>query len=117
MKNLFTILLVFAFGFTQAQDKMQPKYEKQGELVKATYYYEDGKVHQEGFFKNKKLTGMWTKYDREGNKISIGFYKEGKKVGKWFQWHKNKLREITYKDNTIANVSIWREDTRIASNK
>ena len=117
MKKLVVFLFALVVGIAQAQDKVEPKFEKEGDLVKATYYYEDGTISQQGFFKDKKLTGMWTKFDKKGNKVAIGFYKEGKKVGKWFQWHKSSLREITYQANAIEKVSVWKEDTRIASNK
>lgn len=119
MKKVFVLAFALLVGVMQAQEKKEPTFEAEGDLVKATYYHENGSVHKQGFFKNKKLTGMWTEFDSEGNKTALGFYNEGKKVGKWFQWHNNLLREITFKDNsTIANVSIWREDVKIiASNK
>lgn len=41
-------------GFSQEID---PTYIVEGDLVKATYYYEDGSIKTQGFFKNKKLTG------------------------------------------------------------
>lgn len=35
----------------------KPVLEKEGNLVKATYYHENGKVKQQGYFKNGKLDG------------------------------------------------------------
>lgn len=115
MKKLLFIVCILSVSFMQAQDK-QPTYEKFGELVKATYYYEDGTIEKQGFFKDKKLTGEWTQFDKKGNKIAIGHYKNGKKVGKWFLWNKDLLTEINYKDNVVASINTWRQDTRVAVN-
>lgn len=117
MKKLFVLVFALTIGAAQAQSKVSPTFEKEGNLVKATYYYDDGTVHQQGFFKDNKLTGMWTKFDKKGNKIAIGFYKEGKKTGKWFHWNRNQLKEVTYKNSAIEKVSIWTDATTVASNK
>ncbi|MFD2567154.1 toxin-antitoxin system YwqK family antitoxin [Pseudotenacibaculum haliotis] len=116
MKKLLAIACLLAVSLVQAQDK-EPTYEAVGDLVKATYYYEDGTVHKQGFFKDLKLTGQWTEFDKQGNKIAVGYYKGGKKVGTWFQWKKNILRQINYENNVIASVSTWKEDTKVAVNK
>ena len=70
MKKLVLFAFLFAFAFTQAQDK-KPSFEAVGDMVKATYYYADGSIHKEGFFKNEKLDGKWTQYDKKGNKVAI----------------------------------------------
>lgn len=116
MKKLLLLVCILSVGLMQAQDKKQPTYEISGDLVKATYYYEDGSIEKQGYFKNKKLTGEWTQFDKEGNKIAIGHYKDGKKVGKWFMWKKDLLTEINYKNNIIASVNTWKQDTRVAIN-
>ena len=91
--------------------------KKSGDLVKATYYNEDGKISVQGFFKNKKLTGEWVSFDTLGNKKQIAHYKNGKKVGKWFIWGKGTLKEINYNDNLIVSVNDWKfESTRLAIN-
>lgn len=115
MKKLLAIICLLSFSLVQAQNK-EPKFEAAGDLVKATYYYEDGTIHKQGFFKNKKLTGEWTQFDEKGNKVAVGYYKEGKKVGTWIQWRNNTLRQIKYNNNTIASVSDWKEDSRLATN-
>lgn len=117
MKRLLILVFVMCIGAMQAQDQKEPTYEVEGDLVKATYYHSSGSIYQQGYFKDKKLTGMWTQFDTKGNKVAMGFYKEGKKVGKWFQWNKNILREITYKDSSVSDVNVWKEDVRVASNK
>ncbi|MFY0602528.1 MAG: nicotinic acid mononucleotide adenyltransferase [Flavobacteriaceae bacterium] len=113
MKKLLFIVCILSVSLMQAQDK-QPTYEIAGDLVKATYYYANGSIEKQGFFKNKKLTGEWTQFDQKGNKIAIGHYKKGKKVGKWFIWSKDVLTEINYKNYTIASINTWRQDTRVA---
>ena len=117
MKKLFVFIFAMTIGLSQAQEKKEPTFVKEGNLVKATYFYANGGIHQQGFFKDNKLTGMWTEFDKKGNKTTIGFYKEGKKVGKWFQWHNNLLREITFSENGTKKVSVWKEEIAIASNR
>ncbi|CAM1359257.1 Nicotinic acid mononucleotide adenyltransferase [Tenacibaculum xiamenense] len=112
MKKIIVLACMLCFVAVQAQ--VEPKYEKAGDLVKATYFYKDGTVKEQGFFKNKKLEGTWITFDKKGNKTAIAHYTNGKKTGKWFMWHKEGLREIDYKDHTIASVQTWREETKIA---
>jgi antitoxin component YwqK of YwqJK toxin-antitoxin module len=107
------IFCIAVSGF--AQDN-KATYKAEGDLVKATYYYEDGSIKTQGFFKDKKLTGKWTRFDKEGNKIQLAYYKDGKKVGKWFMWSANSLKEITYDSNVIASVNVWKPDSKIALN-
>ena len=113
MKKLIIAACVLSVSLLQAQD-LEPKFEKAGDLVKATYFYKDGKIKEQGFFKNKKLEGTWTSFDEKGNKTAIGHYEAGKKVGKWFMWHKDGLKEIDFKDNAIASVQVWKEETKMA---
>ena len=116
MKKLFALILLFTVSLSSAQD-VEPTFEKSEDLVKATYYYEDGSIKEQGFFKDKKLEGRWVSYDKKGNKTMIAHYKAGKKVGKWFAWNDSKLKEINYVDNAIVSVKTWSEDTRLAFNK
>ncbi len=52
MKNISIYLLIVLFSFAGfAQDTNEPTYEKQGDLVAVTNYYEDGSVKEEGFYK------------------------------------------------------------------
>lgn len=113
MKKLIIAACVLSVSLLQAQDT-EPKFEKSGDLVKATYFYKNGDVKEQGFFKDKKLTGTWTSFDAEGNKTAIAHYNEGKKVGKWFMWKKDGLTEIDYTNNVIASVQTWKEETKMA---
>ena len=85
--------------------EVKPTFKADGDLVKATYYFEDGSVKTQGYFKDKKLTGEWTRFDKNGNKVQLAYYKAGKKVGKWFIWNNHTLKEINYKNNTIVNAA------------
>ncbi len=110
---LLALLFISAIGFSQEKETT---YEKEGDLVKATYYYDNGDIKVQGYFKDKKLTGTWTSFDKSGNKTKIAQYKAGKKVGKWFVWNKNNLKEITYNNNVIVSVNDWKSESRLAFN-
>ena len=114
-KKIITIFLlsIATIGFSQEN---KPTFKAEGDLVKATYYYENGSIKTQGFFKNKKLTGEWVSFDKSGNKSQIGYYENGKKVGKWFFWGKESLKEINYEDNIVASVNVWKSESKIALN-
>lgn len=105
------MLSLAAIGYTQEK---QPTFKAEGDLVKATYYYDDGSVKTEGYFKDKKITGEWIRFDKDGNKTQLAFYNNGKKVGKWFIWSKDSLKEINYENNSIASVKDWKAETNVA---
>lgn len=107
MKKLIILAVLFITSIGFSQDK-KTTFEKEGDLVKATYYYDNGDVKVQGFFKNKKLTGVWTSFDTKGNKTQIANYKDGKKVGKWFVWGKESLKEINYNNNVVIAVNDWK---------
>ena len=115
MKKILTTVMLGIATLAFAQEK-QPTFKAEGDLVKATYYYEDGSIKTQGFFKNKKLTGEWVRFDKEGNKIQLAYYAAGKKVGKWFVWTKESLKEINYENNTIASVNVWKPESKVAIN-
>lgn len=118
MKKIVILLVMLCVGFTYAQDKIQPKLEKKGDITIATYFHENGKVQQTGAFDtNGKLHGEWTSFDAEGNKVSIGNYEAGKKVGKWFFWEGDSLKEVDYIDSKIVSVNKWDNKTKVAVNR
>jgi len=118
MKKVVTLLVMLCVGFSFAQEKIQPKLEKKDNLIVATYYHDNGEVQQTGTFDaDGKLQGEWTSYDVNGNKLAVATYEAGKKVGKWFFWNDNKLKEVDYSENVIANVYEWSNSKKIlASN-
>ncbi|MDO8316933.1 MAG: membrane-binding protein [Flavobacterium sp.] len=107
---ILTALLFSAIAFAQENN---PKLEAVGDLVKTTYYYENGKVQQEGFFKNGKLEGIWISFDVNGNKLSVANYENGEKTGKWLFWNGNKLNEVEYSNSRIASVKTWKQDALV----
>ncbi|QMU66028.1 MAG: nicotinic acid mononucleotide adenyltransferase [Flavobacteriaceae bacterium] len=117
MKNSVLILMMMMSTMVFSQKK-EPVFTKEGDLVKATYYNKNGAIKAQGFFKDKKLTGEWVRFDKKGNKIQIGYYKKGKKVGKWFFWNKKTRKEVTYANNKIAGIQIRKlTDIEIAGNQ
>ncbi len=104
MKKYMIIGAVLMSSMFFAQEQ-SPKLEVVDNMVKATYYYDNGKVQQEGFFKDGKLEGQWVAYDAEGNKLSVGEYSNGQKVGKWFFWNAAKLSQVDYSNNQVAYVT------------
>lgn len=116
-KSLILLLITLCVGFTYAQDKKEPKLEKKGDLTQVTYFHDNGIVEQKGAFDvNGKLQGEWTSFDIEGNKVAVGTYEAGKKVGKWFFWSNNTLREVDFVESKIANVSEWKNESKLAIN-
>ena len=116
MKSIATLIFLFVISISHAQE-VNPIYEKEGDLVKATYYFEDGAIKEQGFFKNGKLTGTWISYNEQGQKTMIGQYKAGMKVGKWFAWSPTSLKEISYANNTIVAVKNVAQESKLAFNK
>ena len=112
MKNIKSILFVVAFLFVSvitAQD-IEPSFEKQGKLIKGTFYFEDGSISQEGTYKDGKLHGKWISYDQNGKMIASANYEEGKKTGKWLFWTPTELTEVDYNNNRIAEVNSYKLD-------
>jgi antitoxin component YwqK of YwqJK toxin-antitoxin module len=105
MKAKFFTLVFFIFfvslGFAQ---EIKPKLEKQGDLIKATYYFDNGKVKEVGFFLNNKLHGEWITFNEEGKKTAVANYENGKKTGKWYVLANGTVKELIYDSNKLVNV-------------
>jgi antitoxin component YwqK of YwqJK toxin-antitoxin module len=110
MKKFVTALgllvLMVNVSFAQA---VEPTFEKQDDLVKATYYYDNGTIKEVGFFKDNKLHDQWISYDQEGKIKVVAFYNNGKKDGKWYLVGEEKVKEVTYKSNQIVKVEEVQE--------
>lgn len=119
MKKVAIVLIVLCVSFTFAQEKdKKVKLEKKEDVTEATFYYDNGEIDQQGFFKNDKLHGTWTSYNLEGDKIAVGNYENGKKVGKWIFKTNAILKEVDYTNGKIENVNSWlREPTVAVSNE
>ncbi|MCK0130424.1 hypothetical protein MWU59_02820 [Flavobacteriaceae bacterium F08102] len=116
MKKIAIIALLFITSMSFAQT-ISPVFEVKGDLVKVTYYHDNGKIEQEGYFKDNKLQGTWNYYNQEGEKIAMGNYDSGRKVGKWFFWSNGTLKEVTFTDQKIASIDEWKEKTVVVSNE
>ncbi|MBK9224030.1 MAG: membrane-binding protein [Flavobacterium sp.] len=108
MKKILILSALLISGLTLAQNK-EPKLETVGNKVKVTYFFENGQIQQEGFFKNGKLEGKWVSYDLAGNRKSIGEYEKGARNGKWFFWNDATLSEVDYSNSQITEVKNWKQ--------
>jgi len=99
----FSIIFILFFGFTFAQN-MEPKFEKQNDLTKATYFYENGDVKEIGYFKNEKLQGKWVSYNQKGKITAIANYENGIKEGMWYINTDGAVKELTYQSNKLIKV-------------
>ena len=103
MKYMLLVLaLIFSASLSAQENK--PIFEKEGNMVKATYYHDNGMVAQIGYYLNDKLHDRWEMFDEEGKKIAMGQYHMGKREGKWFFWSQKDLKEVDFKDNKVVNV-------------
>ena len=120
MKKFVVLVAMLFSGVIFAQDA-KPVLEPFGKKLKATYFYENGQVQQEGYFENGKLEGIWVSYNESGDKISSGEYVAGAKTGKWFFWTqidgKNSLSEVDFSNNQVAKVKNSRVDAFATSNE
>lgn len=106
MKNLVIAAMLVVSGVIFAQEN-NVKHEIVNKMVKSTYYFDNGQIQQEGFYKNGKVHGEWISYNMNGEKVAIGKYENGKKVGKWFFWGGADLMEVDYTDTRVAQVKKW----------
>ena len=116
MKTII-IALALIFSVAMTAQEVQPKFEKEDNALKATYFHDNGNIAQIGFFRDGKLHGEWKMFDEKGKKIAMGEYLNGKKVGKWFFWEGEVLKEVDYTNNKIANVTTWDNGKTVAVNK
>jgi antitoxin component YwqK of YwqJK toxin-antitoxin module len=103
MKKSVILAAILFSGMLVAQET-KPELEAVGNKVKATYYYENGKVQQEGFFKDGKLDGVWVSYDENGNKKAVAEYTNGAKTGKWVFFNEKAVCEVAYENSKVASV-------------
>ena len=115
MKNILVLVCFLLVGSVVfAQNSKKPVYVKKGDLIQVTHFHDNGKVKEQGFYKNKLLHGKWVVFNAQGDKKVMAFYDQGKKVGKWFMWDKDGLKEINYENNAVASIQSWKEGSKIA---
>jgi antitoxin component YwqK of YwqJK toxin-antitoxin module len=116
MKKLMMIL-VMAFTFGAVAQDVEPKFEKEGNKVKATYFHANGEIAQQGYFLNEKLEGEWKMFNEKGEKIAMGNYINGAKTGTWMFWEGDTVKEVDFNNNSIAAVSESKSTTPLVKNK
>lgn len=109
MKKIIIAALMLSAGVLSAQE-IKPKYEIVNQMVKATYYHDNGNIKMEGFYKDGKLHGKWISFNEDGSKQALGEYENGAKTGKWFFWNDVTLNEVDYTDSRVADVKTWSRD-------
>ena len=115
MKNILIITALLFSSFSFAQNN-KPVFEKEGDLVRGTYYFENGQVRQSGTYKEGKLHGEWTSYNDAGEKVGVGNYAKGIKTGKWFFWDGKQLSEVNYNKNEISLIKTHDNNSTVAVN-
>jgi antitoxin component YwqK of YwqJK toxin-antitoxin module len=102
-------------GIIFAQE--DPNLEAIDQQVEATYFFENGTIHQIGKFKDGKLDGKWISYSENGDIKAIAQYKEGVKNGKWqFFEAANIIKEVDYNNNNIEKIKIFNDNPIADSN-
>ena len=115
MKRFMITGMLLATGIIFSQH-INPKLEAYGQLVKATYFHENGKIRQEGFFKDGKLEGQWVSYDENGIKTAMAEYARGEKTGKWIFLGETMLSEVDYRNSRIMNIKNWKQEALVNRN-
>ena len=115
MKKLMMIL-VMAFTFGAVAQDVEPKFEKEGDKVKATYFHTNGEIAQQGYFMNEKLDGEWKMFNDKGDKIAMGNYSKGAKTGTWMFWEGDIVKEVNFSDNRIAAVTEAKKVSPVVKN-
>jgi antitoxin component YwqK of YwqJK toxin-antitoxin module len=104
MRKIFLLALIMVSGMIFSQNN-EPVLEAEGNLVKATYFYDNGKVQQVGYFKDGKLDGKWTSYDIKGNLQAVAEYTNGVKTGKWMYYSNSVcVSEVDFSNNQVTAI-------------
>lgn len=118
-KMMLAAVLVFGIAFS-AQAQQKDKYERVGDKVKVTRFYDDGTVKETGFYKGNAADGVWKEYNQDGTVKTEANYVNGKKDGKWLVYSADGefLYELFYEDNKLADANRWKisERSTLANN-
>lgn len=115
-KTILTLAILFVSAASFAQTKPEMIFNKDTNLIEATYFHENGTVSQKGTFNtDKKLHGEWVSYNQEGKTTTVGSYANGVKTGKWFFWANDTLKEVAYNNNTIVVLNETKNTEGIVS--
>ena len=117
MMKKIVFMAMILFGATVMAQDVKPNFEKNGDVIKGTFFYDNGTIQQEGTYKDGKLHGEWIMYNADGKKTAIGNYTHGEKTGKWFFWKNDRLVEVDYSTNEIASVTNWKSESSLVRNQ
>lgn len=117
MRTIMSLLMLVCGALYMQAQNVEPLFEKEGDMVKATYFHDNGEIAQVGYLLKGKLHGEWIMYGPAGKKIAIGQYHEGVKTGKWFFWNSDLLQEVDFSNNKIVNVVSWNSSEPVAINR
>lgn len=103
MKYLIIVLLSLIFSLSQAQtDTLIPK----------VFYYGDGTISSEGFFRNNQPVGYWKTYYPNGNLKSEGNREANALDGKWIFYNDQQdTTEIIHYRNSLKNGWNFKYDS------
>jgi len=118
-KVLILLVIMFSANLAMAQEAAKNKYEKNGDLIEATLYHDNGEIAQTGFYNEKnQLHGEWISYDNKGSKTAIANYANGKKVGTWKFFQDDIVTEVIYANAKRYKINTYKTiDTRVVSNE
>ena len=110
MKNLIIVFaFIFLTGTVFSQEKIQDEFVKEGKVIKATLYHDNGMVAQTGFYTlDNKLEGQWISYDAAGKKTAVAHYSNGEQVGTWYFYQDNEIKEVNYSNSKVAKVTSFK---------
>ena len=115
--KIYGLMLAILFSASLHAQETKPIYEKEGDMVKATYFHENGEVAQIGYYLDGELHDLWKMYNEEGKKIAMGQYHMGNRTGKWFFWNKEGLKEVDFVENKVVNVVKYNNGEAVVVNK
>jgi len=97
---------VYLRTFTEVRDYDLARF---GDLTKVTFYDAAGHMAEQGYVKNGKAQGTWTRYNGHGEKVQIAHYEDGKKTGRWMLWldEGKLLRVVDYRENKVIRSQDW----------
>ncbi len=108
------LVAMMAMSIMALQAQKPATYEREGQRVKITNYYDDGNVKETGYYLKGKLDGNWTEYRTDGSIKIKAFFKEGKKEGTWIVYSEDggTLYELVYTDNRLMDSHKWKIEER-----
>ena len=94
--------------YPDGQPKVVKRFDKSGNCVFESTYYESGQVKMEGPMKNGEREGEWKAYFPDGKTQSTGFFEAGKRTGeaKVYWYNGNPREEGFYKNG--KHCGKWR---------